>query len=171
MLNGEALDEDATSGKRPVGVWILTLHLALFAGIVPLLLLAYLVADERSTHTGSMPSGAGLLVPVLIGVGVVVSAIAAWRGKNWGRYALVAFAALHYGLVAANNFVMLQGDTFPDVASLQPARLWGRVIRGPIYVVFIAWYFLVSERARGFYRHADRSVQPRGTAGASRPDS
>ena len=157
-MNGEPLAEETARGKRPLGVWLLTIYLALFAGIAPLLLLTFLLAAETPTTEASIPAGPALVVPAFTGLGVLVSSIAAWRGRNWGRYALVAFSALHYGLVAANNLGMLWNDTLPDVPSLQPVRLWGRVIRGPIYIAIVAWYFLASKGAKEFYRHGGQSA-------------
>ncbi len=148
------MSEEAKN-KRPVGVWILTIYLALFASVLPLFLLTFLVVKGKSTSDQLFLSGPSILISIFTGVGVLISAVAAWQGISWGRYALVAFAALHYGLVSANNFMMLQNETLPDIAQLHPERLWGRVIRGPIYIAVVAWYFLASKAAKKFYKSPD----------------
>jgi hypothetical protein len=145
----DTIPSEAVRPKRPVGVWILTIYLAIFAGMAPLSLLAFLFVAERGAEQPLL--GPSSVISIVTGLGTIISAIAAWRGKNWGRYALVGFAALHYGLVSAKNYVLLQADDLPDVASLDPMRLWGRVLRGPIYVAIVGWYFLLSKGAKGFY--------------------
>lgn len=144
--------------RRPTSVKVLTIYLAIFAGVVPIAVSAMLIMSMMQQPTETLDSILGFVGSVFIGMGVVVSAIAAWQGKNWGRYSLVVFAVLHYGLIAANNYGMLQTSDLPDIATLEPERLWARVIRGPIYIAIVVWYFIFSKRSKEFYAR-DPSTQ------------
>lgn len=119
--------------SRPTGVWILTIYALIFAGITPLLisvfaLLSGNVAGEESSFLLSLP----------ISIGVVTSAISAWKGSKRGRNSLLVFVTLHYALIGINNYLFISSGSIPDE---EQTRLWGRVVRGFLYPAVYLWYF------------------------------
>jgi hypothetical protein len=125
---------------RPLGVWILTIYALVFAGLAPLLLSLFVVVSGNGD-----PS---LLLSAPISIGVIVSAVRAWQGKEGGRRALLIFVLLHYVLVGINNFLMINSGQVPTE---EQTRLWGRVLRGFLYPAFYFWYFN-RDTTREFYK-------------------
>lgn len=150
-----------TGAGRPLSVKILTIYLAIFAGMAPLAVSVMIIMSSIQEPTETFFSIWSIAGSILIGIGVICSAIAAWQGKNGGRYLLVALTVLHYGLIAANNYSLLQADFLPDVSTLEPERLWARVIRGPIYIAIVVWYFIFNRRSREFYEQNNGPPRPK----------
>lgn len=71
-------------------------------------------------------------------MGVIVTAIGAWRGNDKARKSLLVFVTLHYALIALNNYWMIRSGAVPDE---EQTRLWGRVLRGFLYPAVYIWYF------------------------------
>lgn len=143
----QVIDPSNIKSNRPNGVWILTIYAIVFAGVLPIIATVYLMVSGVSpTEFGS--STTSLIVGILLGIGVIVSAIGAWKGNNKARIALMILITLHYVLIAINNANILSApNTIPS--ELQ-ARMRGRVFRGFLYPAIYIWYFLRAE-TRKFY--------------------
>ena len=123
--------------KRPIGVWLLTVYAGLVAGVLPLaVVIVALVTSNVFEEAGV--GGLGLALSTLLNLGVIVSAIGAWRGNNNFRRALLLLITAHYVLIAVNNFTFLAAGQVP---SDEQGRLWGRVLRGFLYPAIYIWYF------------------------------
>lgn len=132
--------------KRPVGVWISTIWAGLFAGLFPVgLVLFFYFGPAKGSE---MMSGFRLLLSLSLGVGIVASAIGAWRGFSVARYALVILVAVHCLLIAYQNYQMAAaGVEVRGSATI----LWGRVIRSLVTATVIGGYLLFAPRARAFF--------------------
>lgn len=134
------------SKTRPIGVWFFTIYVGLFAGAVPSVVALWMFVgfpEARDYLTPFTMAGS-----VLLGFGVLVSSVMAWRGLRWARYALVAFAALHYLGVAYNNYVIASSGMAPEG---KEALMWGRVVRSLLTASIVAWYFLLNQKVQEFY--------------------
>ncbi len=133
MTENIALPQASPKVSRPTGVWILTIYALIFAGISPLLVLLFILTSGNA---------AGLEIDILlslpVSIGVITSAIGAWKGSEKARKLLLIFVTLHYVLVAFNNYWMINSGQVPVE---EQARHWGRVLRGFIYPALYLWYF------------------------------
>jgi hypothetical protein len=133
MAENVALPQVSPKVSRPVGVWILTIYALIFAGIGPLLVLLFLLISGNA---------AGIEIDVLlslpVSIGVIISAVGAWKGSEKARKSLLIFVTLHYVLVALNNYWVINSGLIPVE---EHARHWGRVLRGFIYPALYLWYF------------------------------
>ena len=118
---------------RPTGVWILTIYAWIFVGIAPLLLSVFMLISGNAA--GSVFS---ILLSLPISIGVIASAIGAWKGSEKARKSLLVLVTLHYVFIAINNYVFISSGQIPDD---EQTRLWGRVLRGFIYPAVYIWYF------------------------------
>ena len=118
---------------RPTGVWILTIYALIFVGIAPLLLSIFMLISGNAA--GSVFS---VLLSLPISVGVIASAVGAWKGNEKARKSLLVLVTLHYVLIAINNYLFISSGQVPDD---EQTRLWGRVLRGFIYPAVYIWYF------------------------------
>jgi hypothetical protein len=123
----------AVQKTRPTGVWILTIYALIFVGIAPLLLSVFMLISGNAS--GSVFS---ILLSVPISIGVITSAIGAWKGSEKARKSLLALLTLHYVFIAINNYIFISSGQVPDN---EQTRLWGRVLRGFIYPAVYIWYF------------------------------
>ena len=120
---------------RPIGVWILTICAALFAGILPLIgsLAAVFVFPEMGMSTPLMLVAAGLSLAIF------GSAVGAWQGSDGARLALVVLITLFYLLLSITNFYNATNDFLPaDVQ--RKAAMTG--IRSLLWIPLYLWYFL-----------------------------
>ncbi len=118
---------------RLTGVWILTIYALIFVGIAPLLLSVYMLISGNTA--GNVFS---ILVSLPISIGVIASAIGAWKGIEKSRISLLVLVTLHYVFIAINNYIFISSGQVPDD---EQTRLWGRVLRGFIYPAVYIWYF------------------------------
>ena len=118
---------------RPIGVWILTVYAILLAGIAPLLLSIFLLVSGNTAG-----NGISIFLSLPLSIGIIISAIGAWQGKERARKSLLVLITLHYVLIGINNYLMLNSGQVPEETQTQ---LWGRVIRGILYPAIYIWYF------------------------------
>lgn len=132
------MEESLTAPKvgqkyRPTGVWILTIYALIVVGILPLLLEIYLLVSGNAAGIVI-----GTLLSLLVSIGVIASAIGAWKGNEKARKSLLVLLTLHYVFVAINNYIFIGSGQVPDD---EQARIWGRVLRGFVYPAVYIWYF------------------------------
>jgi hypothetical protein len=118
---------------RPTGVWILTIYALIFVGLAPLMLSIFLLVSGNGSG-GVL----GVLLSIPISIGVITSAINAWKGSEQARRFLLAFVTLHYVLIAINNYILIRSGQVPDG---EQSQLWGRILRGIIFPAIYIWYF------------------------------
>lgn len=128
--------------SRPIGVWILTIYALIFVGVAPSLLSIFMLISGNAAG-----NELSLLLSFPISIGVIISAIGAWRGSEKARKSLLILVTLHYVFIAINNYFMINSGQVPDE---ELARLWGRVLRGFIYPAVYIWYFNKST-TKAFY--------------------
>ncbi len=138
---------------RPKGVWAVTIWLGLFAGLLPLGLALFIYFGPAKDE--GLMSGLGLAISVTVGLGIIVSAIAAWLGYGWARYALIALAVVYYGLLAYNNYNIATSGIVPED---KLPRVWARVVRSLITMNVVVLYLLLSRSARDFFTHYRRAA-------------
>jgi hypothetical protein len=134
-------------------VWAVTIWLGLFAGLLPIGL-ALFIYFGPARDQGIM-SAFGLVISLTIGLAIIGSAIAAWLGHAWARYALIALAVVHYGLLAYNNYNIATSGIAPDN---KLPMVWARMVRSLITMTVVVLYLLLSSRARDFFRHYRRAA-------------
>jgi hypothetical protein len=126
-----------TKPVRPLGVWILTIYAALFAGLVPLAAaVALFLLGSMAGAPGS--SIASLLLTLVLCTGIVAAAIGTWQGHNRSRQALLILITAYYVLVAVNNAFLLSDQGASQSAQL---RMIGRMARGILFPAVYIWYF------------------------------
>jgi hypothetical protein len=118
---------------RPIGVWVLTVYALLFAGIAPLLLSLFLLVSGNSAG-----NSINIFLSLPLSIGIVISAIGAWQGKETARKSLLVLVTLNYVLIALNNFIMINSGQVPEEARTQ---FWGPVLRGVLYPAIYIGYF------------------------------
>ncbi|MGV3774021.1 MAG: hypothetical protein ACO1QB_14055 [Verrucomicrobiales bacterium] len=133
---------------RPKEVWAVTIWLGLFAGLLPVILSLFIYFGPARDQV--IISGMGLAISLTIGLAIIWSAIAAWLGHGWARYALIALAIIHYGLLAYNNYNIATSGIVPDD---KLARVWARVFRSLITMTIVALYLLLSRSAKDFFKN------------------
>jgi hypothetical protein len=119
--------------SRPTGVWILTIYALIFVGIAPLLLSIFMLVTGNAA--GNVVS---ILLSLPISIGVISSAIGAWKGNEKARKSLLVLVTLHYVLIAVNNYFFINSG---QVSEDEQIRLWGRVLRGFLYPAIYIWFF------------------------------
>ncbi len=133
MENSQPSQAAPKASRRPPGVWILTVYAILLVGIAPLLLSLFLLVSGNSA--GNIVS---ILLSLPLSIGIIISAIGVWQGKENARKSLLVLVTLHYVLIAINNSLLINSGQVSDEAQTQ---LWGRVIRGLLYPAIYIWYF------------------------------
>lgn len=133
MSENVAFPQAPQKAARPIGVWILTIYALIFAGIAPLLLSVFLLMSGNAAG-----NEISILLSLPFSIGVITSAVGAWKGSEKARKSLLIFVTLHYALVALNNYLLINSGQVPDE---EQTRLWGRVLRGFIYPAVYLWYF------------------------------
>ena len=130
--------------NRPLGVTILTLLLALSAGLLPLIFSVMLLF----TPVGEIVGPLNLIFSTIVALGVLVSAFGTWRGIPRFRDLLVTFSTLHFVGVAFNNALLALEGVVPEDRTV---ITWGRVIRSAFSIGIVFWYFKLSDRANYFF--------------------
>ena len=118
---------------RPAGVWLLTIYAVIFAGIAPASLSLFLVISGNAEGNAFW-----VLSSLPVSIGVMISAIGAWKGNEKARKFLLLFVTIHYIFIAINNYTLINSGQVPDE---EQARLLGRVFRGFLYPAIYIWYF------------------------------
>lgn len=147
----ESFEVSPNVRKRPIGVSILAIWDALFAGIVPLLLATLLFFDEETRQILIM-NPTPYAVRVLLTTGVLVGAVLAWRGERRGRNLLVASVIAHHFLAILNNVGMALIDVPVRMSS---TRMWLNAVRSAISIAIHVWYFL-GKPTRDFYSEQEQ---------------
>ena len=131
----------------------------LFAGVLPVgFMLLFYFGPARGSE---LVAPWQLVLSLALGVGIILSAIGAWRGNSKARYVLTVLVVIHYGLLAYQNYnlavagVQVRGST---------AITWGRAIRSPITAAIIAGYLIFSSRAQEFFNNQKLQASNRGAA-------
>jgi hypothetical protein len=153
-MNATAATEEATAptrARRPKLVWAVTIWLSLFGGIFPVGL-ALFIYFGPARDQGIM-SDTGMAITLTLGLAIIGSAVFAWLGHGWARYALIALAVIHYGLLAYNNYNIATSDIVPEAKLPQ---VWARVVRSLITMTVVVMYLLLSRSARDFFTHYRR---------------
>lgn len=125
--------------------------MALFAGLLPIAAALFMYfgppEDER------IISASGLAVSLSIALAMIISAVCAWLGHRWARFALIALAVIHYGLIAYNLYSLGQSGSIPESKMM---FVWTRMARSLITMTVVVLYLLLSRNAKDFFRHYRR---------------
>ena len=95
-------------------------------------------------------SASGLALSLSIAVAIIVSAVCAWLGFPWARFALIALAVTHYGMIAYNLYSLWQSGVVPESRA---TFVWTRMARALITMTVVVLYLLLSGNAKDFFRH------------------
>ena len=147
MVESTVSEYTRSRPQRPLGVWILTVYGANFAGIIPFGLSIYLLVSEESSKFLDS-AGFGLFLSLALNVGVFIAAFRTWQGKDRARIVFLILITLYYALVAVNNYQLMSSGL---AVSSETSGMWGRVFRGFLYPAIFIWYFLRAE-TRKFFR-------------------
>ncbi len=135
---------------RPLGVALLSLADALFAGLAPVFATVLWVMRSQPQEGG----GAALLTAGL-GAMIVFAALGTFAGHDRARSALLYLLVLYYSLQAFAQVVLAIAEPRPEVQL--PAA--GKVLTMVLYLLLNVWYFL-RPATLAYYR------RPRGDAHA-----
>jgi len=97
---------DIQKQKHSIGVLILIIYASVFTGILPLLLFLLLLSSGSAASVlgGRLNS---ILYPIL-SIGIIITSIYAWQGKDRAKYLLLILIAVHYltmGLIFIGNLM------------------------------------------------------------------
>jgi hypothetical protein len=143
-LAPQALEEQISG--RPKGIWIVSIWVGLFAGLLPLSF-AFII-QFGPTPTPDLIPKIQFIPLILLALASLGFAVGALFGQVWARYGLVVAAVLHWGGVAWNNYVLATNGGFPND---RIAAFWLHVVTSIITPILIAWYLFVSSSAKGFF--------------------
>jgi hypothetical protein len=153
--------------KRPLGLWILTIYAAFFAGIAPLVVAIIALVTGNSA---SIPGGSvlGVIGAILISGSIVYYTFRTWQGQDRARRHFLVLISVHYVLIAINNYLFLQSGEVPvdDVN-----RIWGRVGRGILYPAIFIWYFTRPHVTRFFSSTIERLASSKKVTQEQVPES
>lgn len=129
--------------SRPLGVTILTICAALFAGLIPLVLslATVFVFPELGVSTPLM------LVTAVLSLAVFGTAVATWQGNDTARLALLALVTVFYLTLAITNFYTATNDLV-DSATQRKAMITG--VRSLLWIPLYLWYFLRAKTVAWF---------------------
>jgi hypothetical protein len=132
-----------TVPARPLGLWITTVYVAVFTGLMPMLTnVRYIVAGH-----GDLISPLRLVLSIIMAAWLVVFAVGAWYGSSAMRYGLVLGVLLQAGIRTSQNLTELGPAT--DVA-----RMGGRIGGTVIIALAVVTYLLANRHANAFFaRH------------------
>lgn len=118
---------------RPLGVWLLTVYAAIFAGLIPLTTAVVLTAS------GGLGYNSLAFVPALIiNSSMIYFSWRTWRGDRSAIKYLLILITIHYILIGINNGIAF----FDGLGSTSERfRLVGRMIRAVLVPVVYIWYF------------------------------
>jgi hypothetical protein len=139
--------------KRPKGVWIVTIWMALFAGLLPIgvALFVYFVPPEEER----IMSNSGLALSLSVALAMIASATCAWLGFAWARFALIAVAVVYYVLIACNLYSLWQSGVVPESRQM---FVWTRMARALITMTVVVLYLLLNRNAKDFFKNYRRST-------------
>lgn len=145
--------EGGQSIKRPKGVWVVTIWMFLFAGLVPFAagLLIYFGPPEIAPM---MPLW-NLAISLSFAVAVSITSISAWLGHRWARFALIALALSYYGLITRNLYNLGQSGVVPESKMV---LVWGRMARALITMSVVVLYLSFSRKAQDFFNYYRRQL-------------
>ncbi len=153
-METSVMEETIEKPTRPFGVWFLTIYMGLFAGLFPLGASLFLMfSPEAQAATGIIASG--LIMPIILAIVVIITAIGAWRGDNRFKFAFLIAVTIHYILMGYQNYQIAQLASSGVIDSSLAPRAWGRAFRGVFWIPFCWWYF-TSQRASPFYESRNR---------------
>jgi hypothetical protein len=140
----------ANAVKRPMGIWVLTVSVAIFAGLVPILGYIFLLLNTE------VLAGMNVGLPQLVG-GVTLAfsllyfSCSVWRGNVKAKNVLLALVLLHWGAIIFNNVQLLLNE---EVMALIPVdqkqRPAANVVRSVLWIIGVYWY-LLSSRPKAFF--------------------
>lgn len=132
--------------RRPFGIWALTVFALVIAGILPIYSVILLVFFDpgSSLEVASFLTIAFIFV---ISLGVVVTAVGAWLGRNSARKALLVFITLSYApqIISSVAFVLFYKE--PKASSEAAGQ---QILQGLVTVAIYIWYFNRA-RVKRFY--------------------
>jgi len=128
--------------KRPIGVWLLTIYAAIFAGLAPLILATVLLI---SGNLGTNP--VFLIFSLLLNASIIYYSVRTWQGNDRARKIFLILITTNYVFIGLNNLSLLLSGQVPVD---EQTRLFGRVFRGVLYPVIFIWYFNRS-KTKEFY--------------------
>lgn len=142
-MRSATFSRDGGQTSRPLGVTILTICAALFAGLLPLTLAlgSIFVFPELGVSAPLMFATAALSLAIF------GAAVATWQGNDTGRLALLALVTVFYLILAISNFYTATSDVV-DSATQRKAMITG--VRSLLWIPLYLWYFLRAKTVAWF---------------------
>ena len=138
---------------RPLGVWIITAYVGLFAGLLPLSVL-HLVPNFFALGVTEHINGLlSVLGDALLAAGILLFALGAWWGASRARDGLVALASVHY-LAQAYNASQLAFHGLDAHPSPLPSG-WGAVLLPVLILAVVVCYMKLSGLPDAFYEQSE----------------
>ncbi len=133
--------EKPAARKRPLSIWLLSLGNGLLAAF--LIATSLLAVGRGFTVSQAVFSG-------VVGLGVSISAHAAWYGYRYGRAVLLALITLFLGLIAVQDFRILMWALDVGYHGIEVDWSIARIVLSLVWILVNYWFFL-NKRARAFY--------------------
>ncbi|MHB8136731.1 MAG: hypothetical protein ACYDH1_21170 [Anaerolineaceae bacterium] len=115
--------------EKPKWLNVFIIYGLIFAGIVPVIFLLYLFISGNAAGMEI-----NLLLALPINLGVIISAVGAWKGKNIARIFFFILISINYILIGINNLMLMNSD-------IATGNEISRIGRGIIYPALYIWYF------------------------------
>lgn len=142
--------------KRPLGIWFLTIFMGIFSGIVPMGLSLFLFFNQTVQSEMGLTFST-LILPLILGSAVIVTAFGAWQGNNKARMAFLVAITIHYLFLIYQNYQIYQLANEGLVASSLGPRSCGRIFRS-VFWVALSWLYLNGKQAKSFYAPSTKVV-------------
>lgn len=125
--------------RRPFGIWALTVFALVVVGILPIhRLILFLFFDPFSSlEVASVLTVAFFLI---VPIGVIITSVGAWSGRNWARKAMLVLITVHFALQVLDSVVR-------DAGSEAAGR---GILESLVTVAIYIWYFNRA-RVKRFY--------------------
>lgn len=146
---------------RPLGVWILTIHALIFAGIFPLSGGGPIMALRGEVAMFRSDSIPFLLLLAYLSIGIIVASILAWTGWELGGLIFLLLTSIFYLREGIDIFRWIISPYFWKIS---PWEIDDRIVSvfqfiGSILIpILYIWYFN-KPSTRAFYKKVEKATE------------
>jgi hypothetical protein len=144
-------DSNINQLKRPLGIWVLTLSVGIFAGVLPCLGL-FLALLEPTARQGLNLGPIQIFSSIILASSVLFACYGVWRGHARAKRFLILLVILHWGFIIFNNVQwILTDELMSAIPEEQRYRPFGNIVRSALWIFAVLWYLLFNKKAKSFF--------------------
>jgi hypothetical protein len=137
--------------KRPPGIWILTLSVGVFAGVIPFagVLLFFFEPTARQAFNMGLYQ---IFSSIILASGVLYACYGVWQGNAKAKRILIWLVAIHWGYIIFNNVQWIFSDELMmAIPEEQRYRPFANIVRSALWIFATFWYLLMSKKSKSFF--------------------